>query len=515
MPSRRQAQISRRQEGDARSWRSLGCFFLLGVGAQLPWSVSALILPWLLRAAQQPPTPAQTLLNGLPSLLQGSLSLGNLISIAIVVGTRATERISAFFTVPFPLALCAAVLFLSASDAALDASGAHPLSGLQLTYAAIPLSLLVGGFASLLGCGCASLASTGATMRVYVIGQSVAQLVSALLSFIGAALQADGTAADPLHAARALAQHAEFTLLISGAVMLLCCVAYALLPPDLGHEIKRPSRRPPPPPPLAPLPAVPASEEAPLDAADPSAAILSGLCWSVPNATPEEVVEEVEEACSHQSNAFLLVDELSEPLLGYTRPPPAASAALSPLLCFKLSLFFTACVTLALYPGITSFLRPADTANIRLAGLTMAGRLLVPSTFLVYAAGELGGRLSATCLPEWLLSARHLLALSLSRFVLAPALLMCNVRPPSGRWAVPGLLAQSDLPPLLILLLLAASNGFVTAQALHKGPWAAAAGEGACGGGRGGVTTALLGWLVGGVMCGSAAGMVLALVLQT
>lgn len=172
------------------------------------------------------------------------------------------------------------------------------------------------------------------------------------------------------------------------------------------------------------------------------------------------------------------------------------------------SLFCTAAITLSVYPGITSFLRPAHPPSVHLPGLPpLNGALLVPSTFAIYAVAELLGRLAAAA---GALQAHHLLTLALCRIALLPAILMLNVAPPSGRWHAPRLLAHSDVPPIVTLVLLACSNGYITAQGLAACPKADGAGEPA----KGGATTALLAWLVAGVMTGSVVGMVLALALQ-
>jgi solute carrier family 29 (equilibrative nucleoside transporter), member 1/2/3 len=190
---------------------------------------------------------------------------------------------------------------------------------------------------------------------------------------------------------------------------------------------------------------------------------------------------------------------------------------------FAQALFITYFVTFSVYPGITSFLKPASysgadgslarrlrspsAAAVHLpGGAVLRGDLLVPATFLVFAAGDLLGRVAAAALPR--AQPRPLLALALGRVALQPALLMCHIVPPSGAWAAPRLFAHQDGWPFALLLLLACTNGFVTAASLNAGPAAAPPRK------RGEAATSLMVALVAGVTSGSVASLVLSLALQ-
>ncbi len=139
-------------------------------------------------------------------------------------------------------------------------------------------------------------------------------------------------------------------------------------------------------------------------------------------------------------------------------------------------------------------------------GASLRGDLLIPATFVVFAAGDLLGRIAAAALPR--AAPRPLLALSLGRAALLPALLMCNIVPPAGRWATPKTFAHNDAWPFAFLALSALTNGHITAAALNAGPGCVPAAK------RGAAATAMVAWLVAGVTCGSVLSVVLSLVLQ-
>ena len=196
-------------------------------------------------------------------------------------------------------------------------------------------------------------------------------------------------------------------------------------------------------------------------------------------------------------------------------------------------LFVTYLVSFSVYPGITSFLKPAaysragrddhaalgpapDSADegVKAAsaavhlpgGACLRGDLVVPATFLLFAAGDMLGRVAAAALPR--AQAPPLLVLSLARAVLLPALLCCNIVPPAGRWAASRLFASEDAWPFAFLALMALSNGLVTAAALNAGPGCVPPAK------KGGAATAMVSWLVGGVTLGSLLSVTLSLALQ-
>ena len=468
--------------------------FILGFGVQLPFSVATLILPWLVQAATRPPAAPPALLAGLPSLLSAALATSNGLSVLAVA--RPVAKARPVFTVVVPVLLCAAVLAAGASAAFLDAE-ATPLSGKALVFSALPLAVLLGAFAAVSSCGTASLATGGkggSAMKAYTMGQSVAGVSTAAISFYAAAaVAAAGESGGQDHS---LAPHAAATLATSAAALVFCLLAYAALPhhaAEHGAEACDSS--------TVEESSADGSLTAPLlqdDGADVSAV-----------ATEDGIIP---------GDAGLVDSEevLQEPAV----PPPFAHGDLR---LYKAALFANFFVTCLVYPGIIAFLKPAafgggsgrsdpqsvldSSSAVHLpGGATLRGDLLVPATFVLFAAFDLAGRVVATAVPR--IGARPLLGLALARTLLLPCLCMCNIVPPSGRWVAPPTFAASDAWPFLFLLLAALSNGFITSAALAAGPNCRPPPR------RGAVATRMMAWLVGGVTFGNVAGLAVSLCLQ-
>jgi hypothetical protein len=478
--------------------RLAGCMFILGFGVQLPFSVSTLILPWLVQAAARPPATPPALLAGLPSLLSAALATSNGISVLAVA--RPVAKARPLFTVVLPVLLCAAVLAAAAFAACLDAEG-NTMSGKALVDAALPLAVLLGAVTAVSSCGTASLATGGkggSAMKAFTMGQSVAGVSTAAISFYAAAAVASASESGG-HQTSSLAPHAAATLASSAAALVLSLVAYAALPP---HE--RPS--------------------------SPVVAAEHGSCDIEPQASVAD---------SHASGSLtapLLADDGADVSVsedGITPglvaseeaqhspavPPPFAHGDLR---LYKAALFANFFVTCLVYPGIIAFLKPAafgrggpgsspsvldSSSAVHLpGGATLRGDLLVPATFVVFAAFDLAGRVVATAVPR--IGARPLMALALSRTLLLPCICMCNVVPPSGRWVAPRTFADSDAWPFLFLPLAALSNGFITSAALAAGPNCRPPPR------RGAVATRMMAWLVGGITVGNVAGLAVSLTLQ-
>ena len=132
--------------------------------------------------------------------------------------------------------------------------------------------------------------------------------------------------------------------------------------------------------------------------------------------------------------------------------------------------------------------------------------LLVPATFVIFGAGDVVGRLIASVTPR--LGARPLLAFCNARIVLVPLLLVCNMVPDSGRWALPRSLGNDDVAPVVLLALLAVSNGFAFSVAFAAGPACVPAAQ------RGGVAQTLVACLVLGVVLGSITSLLFSVALQ-
>jgi Nucleoside transporter len=183
------------------------------------------------------------------------------------------------------------------------------------------------------------------------------------------------------------------------------------------------------------------------------------------------------------------------------------------------SSLLTFLVSLAVFPGLTAFLRPANAqlaeplesvayaGRVQLPGLSFRGNLLVPATFVVFGAGDVLGRLLAGVLPR--LGARPLFALCVARAALVPMLLSCHMVPPSKRWAIArGAFAGDDTSPFVLLSVLAISNGYAFTVAFAAGPDCVPAGE------RGRVAQTLVACLVSGVVLGSVCSLLLSVAMQ-
>lgn len=452
---------------------------------QLPFAVSTLILPWLSQAAARQPAAPAALRAGLPSVLSAALATSNALSVLAVA--RLVARARPLFTVVMPVLASAAILAAAAAAAYLDTDDTTALSGRCIVFSALPIAVLLGAVAAVSSCGTASLASTagrtaadGVGMKLYTLGQSLATCSTASVSFYAAAVVA--TASDG--GGSSLAAHAAATLASAAAVLVLSLGAYVALPrraPSLEARSVSEVQHP-----------MPCEDDTQPDADGLTAPLLDG----------SDAVDE---------------DNATENGTPMQAAPPTAD-----LRFYKMSLFCTYFITCTTYPGISVFLKPAplnkhgdpntawaadSSSAVHLpGGATLRGDLLVPASFVIFAAGDLCGRIAAAAIPT--VSAPPLLALALVRSLLLPCICMCNIAPPSGRWAAPRLFGNSDAWPFLWLALAALTNGFITACALAAGPGCRPAHR------RGAVATRMMAWLVGGVTAGSLCSVVLSLALQ-
>jgi hypothetical protein len=115
------------------------------------------------------------------------------------------------------------------------------------------------------------------------------------------------------------------------------------------------------------------------------------------------------------------------------------------------------------------------------------------------------GRILAGLLPR--AGARSLLAFCVLRAVLLPLLLCCNVVPPR-RWRVRRSLGGSDSAPMVLIALLALSNGYAASVAFATGPACVPPPR------RGAVASTLVAYLLSGVVLGSLLSMLLSASLQ-
>ena len=105
--------------------------------------------------------------------------------------------------------------------------------------------------------------------------------------------------------------------------------------------------------------------------------------------------------------------------------------------------------------------------------------------------------------------AQVILGMAVARAGLVPAILSCNLVPPSGHWALPPTrLGQSDSIPLAMLAMLGWSNGFVFSSSAAAGPSLVSPEE------RGSVATALVARLYAGNTLGGMCGVLLSVFLS-
>jgi len=177
--------------------------------------------------------------------------------------------------------------------------------------------------------------------------------------------------------------------------------------------------------------------------------------------------------------------------------PPTHEQKQRDLATYKLTIFLTFFGSLCTYPGIISMVSPA-----RHDGLRLNGRLLVDLCNCVFGGCDFVGRIAAAYFPKC--SPRTLYLASIARFLLTPALLFCNIQPPSGRWAAPHWFAGSDAGILVLLAVSAGSNGFIFSSCAAAGPGCAEPHE------RGAVATAL----VARIFAGNTAGTLMSVLLS-
>lgn len=456
----------------------------------------------------------QDVVRNLPSILSATFSLCNASCTILASRSERFNRLRSLLTVPLPL-LCAALLFVLLSLAAF-ASNAHAgherLSGSLVTFSALPLLAAMGVLTAVANCGTARMAGlaeahSGRALNANSVGQAVAGFLPAVVAYLFAAR------ASSVVSQQALAQQATGVFAFTAAALVASTFAFAAL-----SCTATPS-------------AAPAAEGGGVGGGGSGAgASASGGAAAAGGAglgpgefslsTPllsggGEGGEEAAPLLAEESLSDEAAIEAEEGRAAGAREAEARRA----LRMHHVSVLLTFLVSLSVFPGLTSFLKPADAdlaaavtsaehaGWVRLPALPLVrGDLLVPATFVIFGAGDVAGRLLAALLP--LLGARPLLALCVARAALVPLLLSCRMVPPSGRWALPQSLGGDDTAPVVLLALLSVSNGFCFSAAFAAGPACVPAAR------RGRVAQTLVACLVSGVVLGSIVSLLLSVSLS-
>ncbi|KAG8213954.1 equilibrative nucleoside transporter [Butyriboletus roseoflavus] len=123
---------------------------------------------------------------------------------------------------------------------------------------------------------------------------------------------------------------------------------------------------------------------------------------------------------------------------------------------FMFSIAYVFTVTLAVFPAITARVQPV---NPRIHPL-----LFTAVHYLVFNIGDLVGRHSCTFPRLLVWSPKKILAMSLSRTLFVPLILLCNVYRPTTTTPVSPII-NSDILFMIILLTMGYTNGFVSSIA--------------------------------------------------
>ena len=143
------------------------------------------------------------------------------------------------------------------------------------------------------------------------------------------------------------------------------------------------------------------------------------------------------------------------------------------LLCWlwkdALSVFFVFFLTLSVFPGVTSEIRSIK--NPKNVPLPTAGRffgdLWVPFSFLCFNVGDTLGRVIAAYVK---LSTKHTFVYSILRLVFIPLFLNCNIGVDHANTELGAPYFYNDAFPIIFMLLMAMSNGFLASSAMMNGP---------------------------------------------
>ena len=143
---------------------------------------------------------------------------------------------------------------------------------------------------------------------------------------------------------------------------------------------------------------------------------------------------------------------------------------------YAMSILLVMAGSLSVWPGVTAFIcseyNPATVSPCAASSSKgrFQGDLWVPAMFLVFAIGDLSGRIISSWGPWGRRppAALALLVYAIARFALAGAVLFCNVVTPSP-WQLP-LLFGEDYYPIAFILLLGFTQGHLLSTACMHTP---------------------------------------------
>ncbi|GBF96920.1 equilibrative nucleoside transporter family [Raphidocelis subcapitata] len=163
---------------------------------------------------------------------------------------------------------------------------------------------------------------------------------------------------------------------------------------------------------------------------------------------------------------------------GAARPKRGTDArGTCPFITYAIAIVICMAGSLAVWPGVTAFIcsvhNPAVVSPCAPRAAPygrLAGDLFVPAMFVIYALGDVTGRIASSWGPWGRRppAAASLLAYSLSRLGVVGALLLCHVVTPSP-WQLPYML-RTDWWPLGLVLALGLTQGHLLSTACMHAP---------------------------------------------
>jgi len=387
-------------------------FFVLGTSCLFPWNVLITETDYFNKRFHVAPY-VPLVADNFENCLAVAFQLPNLLALWAFVHFNLQHRMPPVVQVLMPLAT--SLVLLGVQAALTQHLG---MSGNAMVGVTLPSACLLGVMTSVLNGGCFGLVS--ALPPVYaqatMTGQALAGFAVACASFV--TIWAEGAGEDSLPEMQSGAFH--YFLSALGDILLgICGYCILLHLPFYKHH------------------------------------------QECQHAAEQDQADEVDKA-----------DErgLAEPLLGgdSSGPPPlphrprrAGSAR-----CFHAAVLFNFMVTLTLFPGITSMI--ASVQPLKANRLTTD--LWIPCSYLLFNAGDVGGRVLAGWWPRVRPNPAAVLAGSAARILLVPAVLLCNVVPPGDKtWTLP-VVFNHDVFPQAFILIMGLTGGYIGAVCMMHAP---------------------------------------------
>jgi hypothetical protein len=161
----------------------------------------------------------------------------------------------------------------------------------------------------------------------------------------------------------------------------------------------------------------------------------------------------------------------------HLKPSRDSERGTCPFITYAVAIVVCMAGSLAVWPGVTAFIcsvhNPAVVSPCAPRAAPygrLAGDLFVPAMFVIYALGDVTGRIASSWGPWGRRppAAASLLAYSLARLSVVGALLLCHVVTPAP-WTLPYLL-QTDWWPLGLVLALGLTQGHLLSTACMHAP---------------------------------------------